>query len=134
MITARLAHVVMHLALLLERRWPPYSKWFGTVFATLPTAGAVAPALQRALSAGGWRDREEGLVASVRCLAQRQREVGLPDIGDPVGPFHDRPSRGIRPEVIETITSSITSAQVRALPYGVGSADQRSDNVNVLIG
>lgn len=29
-ITARLARAVVHLTFLLERRWPPYPKWFGT--------------------------------------------------------------------------------------------------------
>lgn len=132
-ITARLAQIVMHLAFLLERRWPPYSKWLGAMFATLPSAPSLAPLLDRALAADAWTVREQALVTAARRLAQRQRDVALPDVGDPVGPFHDRPFRGIRPKVIEVITSSIADPRVMALPYGVGSAGQRSDNVNVLV-
>ncbi len=131
-VAARLAGIVMHLGFLLERRWAPYSKWIGTVFATLQPGGEVTALLGRALATDDWREREAGLVESVRHLALRQRDVGLPDVGDPVGRFHDRPVCGIRPEVIEVVTASIVSARVRDRPYGIGSKEQRSHNVNVL--
>ncbi|MEP7332203.1 MAG: DUF4037 domain-containing protein [Terracoccus sp.] len=132
-LAARLAGIVMHLGFLLERRWPPYSKWIGTVFATLQPGEEVTPLLGRALAADDWREREAALVEGVRYLALRQRDVGLPDVGDPVGRFYDRPAYGIRPEVIEAVTASIVSARVRDRPYGMGSTEQRSHNVNVLL-
>jgi hypothetical protein len=59
--------------------------------------------------------------------------VGLPALADPVEPFWDRPYRGVREEAIATLESSITDPAVRALPRGVGSAEQWSDNVDVLV-
>jgi Domain of unknown function (DUF4037) len=70
-ITARLARDVMHLTLLLERRWSPYSKWLGTAY------GARGRAL----------DTESSLCAALDELAGRDVTV----------PFWDRPYQTIDP-------------------------------------
>jgi Domain of unknown function (DUF4037) len=132
-ITARLVAIAMHLGHLLERRWPPYAKWTGTHLAELPSARAASEPLEQALAASDWRSREHSLLRGLRILNRVQREVGLPAMDDPVGPFFDRPYRGIREEVIERLEESVTSPAVRALPRGVGSAEQWSDNVDVLV-
>ena len=133
MVAARLAGVAMHLAHLIERRWPPYAKWLGTSFARLPcAAGALGP-LQAALGASGWRQRESGLVDALRALNSSQAEVGLPTVLDPVEPFWGRPYRGVRESVVGRLVESISVPEVRALPRGVGSAEQWSDNVDVLV-
>ncbi|MEO7752764.1 MAG: DUF4037 domain-containing protein [Terracoccus sp.] len=131
LLTARLAGVALHLAFLLERTWPPYAKWLGTAHADLP--GTDPAALLRAVAAPSWQEREALLAQWLRRLADRQQEVGLPDVGDPVAPFHERPLLGIRPGVVELITDSITSPEVRSLARGVGTPEQWSDNVDVLL-
>jgi hypothetical protein len=40
-VTARLVRDVMHLWLLMARRYPPYSKWLGTAFARLAGTGEI---------------------------------------------------------------------------------------------
>lgn len=132
-IATRLVHVAMHLAHLLERRWPPYAKWFGTSFAGLPGIEALANALAAATEATDWRRREAGLAAALGVLAARQAQVGLPSLADPVAQFWDRPFLGVREEIIEGLEESICDPQVRALPRGVGSAEQHSENVDVLV-
>ena len=49
-VTARLARDLMRLALLLNRRYPPYSKWLGTAFARLPGTAGLAASLAAAVS------------------------------------------------------------------------------------
>src|SRR5450755_528878 len=44
-VPARLARDLMRLCLLMQRRYPPYSKWLGTAFAALPPAAAPGPML-----------------------------------------------------------------------------------------
>lgn len=131
-VAARLAGVAMHLGHLLERRWPPYAKWLGTSFVRLPRAGAAAEPLLAAVRADDWRAREEGLVGAVRVLGRLQEQVGLPTVDDPVEPFWGRPYRGVREAVVVALEQSITDPAVRRLPRGVGSAEQWSDNVDVL--
>lgn len=133
LIGARLAHIAMHLGFLLERSWPPYSKWLGTLHARLPRAGQHTHLLGDVVAATDWRDREAALVAVLRRLTDLQREVGLPTVPDPVEPFWDRPFHGIRDSVPRVLLDSISDEQVRALPRGVGSVEQWSDNVDVLM-
>ncbi len=131
-ITARLVEVATHLAHLIDRRWPPYSKWLGTSLTRLPRSHVVAEPLARALTSTHWRTREDGLVEAVRTLNRLQADAGLPTVDDPVEQFWDRAYRGIRVEVLETLEKSIDDPAVRALPRGVGSADQWSHNADVL--
>jgi len=132
-VAARLAHVALHLAHLLDRRWAPYAKWLGTSAARLPhTRGVVAP-LTRALQADAWRDREDGIVEALRLLHRAQEGAGLPVVDDPVEPFWDRPYRGVREAVVRVLEDAVTDPAVRGLPRGVGSAEQWSTSVDVLV-
>jgi hypothetical protein len=131
-VAGRLTGVAMHLAHLLERRWPPYTKWLATSFAELPRAGAARTAVLAAVSAGCWREREAGLVEALRLLNRVQADAGLPTLADPVEPFWDRPYRGVRDAAVTVLTDGIGDPAVRALPRGVGSVEQWSDNVDVL--
>ena len=131
-ITARLVDVATHLAHLVDRRWPPYSKWLGTSLTRLPRSHVVAEPLARALTSTHWRTREDGLVQAVRTLSRLQADAGLPTVDDPVEQFWDRAYRGIRVEVVEALEESIDDPAIRALPRGVGSADQWSHNADVL--
>jgi hypothetical protein len=133
-IAARLAGVLVHLGFLLERRWPPYPKWRGTVFAGLPSAGAAVEHLDGALRADRWQDREAALCAAADVLLDVQRRAGQPSPpdGEAVQPFHDRPFRAVRPEVGRRLLDAVRDPDVRALPRAVGSVEQWSDSVALL--
>lgn len=132
-VAARLVGIVLHLGHLLERTWPPYAKWLGTSSARLPRVAVALAPLETALATSDWRQREGGLVEALRLLAVTQGEAGLPTVDDPVEPFWDRPYRGVRAAVVDGLLASITDPEVRALRRGVGSAEQWSDNVDVLV-
>ena len=131
-LAARIAQATMRIGFLLERQWPPYSKWLGTLFARLPLASSAAPALRRALSADTWPEREAGLADALTVLHDLQRSLGLPGADTVVAPFYDRPFLGLG-GVPEALRDSIIDPAVRALPAGAGSIEQISDNVNVLV-
>ncbi len=130
-LTGRFVAIAMHLGFLLERRWPPYPKWLGTLFARLPSAGAAGPALAASLAAPTWHLRESALGDALVVLHEVQRATGLPTGGYPLGPFLDRPFQGVV-DVPELLLASITDPAVRQLPAGVGSVEQWVDNVAVL--
>ena len=132
-VASRLVDVAMHLAHLLERRWPPYAKWAGTSLSRLPHAATAAKPLYRALDAKDWRSREQGLVDALRTLNQLHGHIGLPAVDDPIEFFWGRPYRSIRDAVVSRLEDSVTDPAVRALPRGVGSAEQWSHNVDVLV-
>ncbi len=136
LVAARLAGVLGHLAFLLERRWPPYPKWRGTVLATLPAAGGAVGHLHRSLRADTWQDREAGLCAAAGLLLDVQRRAGLPAPADggAVERFHERPYQRVRPEIGERLLAAVRDPAVRALPPELGTVEQWSDNVALLTG
>lgn len=130
-VTTRVCSGLVRLAFLLERRWPPYPKWSGTLFARLPVADDVAPHLRAALTGVGWAERDAALGAACDVLHERQRAVGLPALeGAAAEQFWDRPVRGLR-GVPEVLAGAITDDAVRRLPPR-GSVEQWVDDVSVL--
>ena len=122
----------MHLAFLLERRWPPYAKWFGTLFAALPGAGELQPSIGAALTAADPGTRQNALGAVAQHLLDRQNALGLTEIVSATIPFWDRPFLHPDPAIIAQLLDPITDPEIRALPRGRGSIDQLTDNVDVL--
>ncbi len=59
-LATRIASVAMHLAFLLQRRWPPYVKWLGTVFADLPVAEWIGPKLGEVMTGSASSQRQAG--------------------------------------------------------------------------
>ncbi|MCZ7437859.1 DUF4037 domain-containing protein [Micromonospora sp. WMMC241] len=132
-VTAGLARDLMRLGLLLHRRWPPYPKWLGTVFAGLAAAGPVVDALAVALGGGDWATRQAGLVRALETLAGWTNEAGLAAPVDPAArPFHDRPFLVLDAgRLVEALRAAIVDPELRGRPP-VGAVDQYVDNVDVL--
>jgi hypothetical protein len=66
-------------------------------------------------------------------LARLQADSGLPSRDPAVVGFYDRPYLCIEPTLVPAVVVSITDPALRALPAGLGSVEQRSDNVAVLV-
>ncbi|MBV9893171.1 MAG: hypothetical protein JO020_03275 [Chloroflexi bacterium] len=66
----------MRLAFLLERRYVPYAKWFGTAFQRLRCFADLSPHLLGALAATGWQSRERQLAHAYEVVTPVLR--GLP--------------------------------------------------------
>lgn len=132
-IAGRLVHDAMRMSFLLERRYAPYAKWFGSAFARLPIAAALTPLLQQVLSADNWQSRGEALGEAYLTLANRQLSD---DVGKPfepvLGPYHDRPFVTINADdAVEATVGAIEDAALKALPV-VGALDQVTDLTPVL--
>jgi hypothetical protein len=132
-IAARLVDVATHLAFTIGRRWTPYSKWRGTLLGALPLTSEFSTGLRQVLAADGWQERSQALDAALTQLSLLQRGAGLPAVDRPCVPFWDRPYLRIDQSLVPAITESIDDPSVRALPVGLGSIDQRTDNIDVLV-
>ncbi|UJW86204.1 DUF4037 domain-containing protein [Devosia sp. SL43] len=132
-IAARLVRDVMRMGFLLDRRYAPYPKWFGSAFARLPIATTLSPLLERVLVAPDWQERGEALAAAYLALANRQRADGIGDVFEPViGPYHERPFATINVDEIGAATARpIEDPFLKALPI-VGSLDQVTDLTPVI--
>ncbi|MDR7380982.1 DUF4037 domain-containing protein [Promicromonospora iranensis] len=131
LLAARLSTALVRLGFLLERRWPPYPKWAGTLFERLPVAPSAGGHLADALAAPTWQARDAALRAACEALHDRQRAVGLPVLeGAACEPFFDRPFTGLR-GVPEVLRAAITDPEVRALSHR-GGVEQWVDDVGTL--
>ncbi|PUB20315.1 uncharacterized protein DUF4037 [Promicromonospora sp. AC04] len=131
-IAARLVTALVRLGFLLERHWPPYPKWAGTLFGRLPVAPSAAGHLAGALAAATWQERDAALRAACEVLHDRQRAVGLPALDGPAcEDFWDRPFTGLRDGVAGALRAAITDPEVRALPHR-GGVEQWLDDVGTL--
>jgi hypothetical protein len=137
LVAAALVRDLMGLGFLLERRYAPYSKWFGTAFAALSCAPALTPFLERALQGGSWREREASLMPAYELVARMHNALGVTETVDPrTRPYHSRPFRVLHAERFADATvSAIEDTEVRALIVRaglIGSVDQIADNVDDL--
>ncbi|GLQ53963.1 DUF4037 domain-containing protein [Devosia nitrariae] len=131
-IAARLVRDVMRMSFLLERRYAPYAKWFGSAFAKLPIAGALLRHLEQALLASEWTQRGDALASAYLELARRQNAIGVAGFNPVVGPYFDRPFTTINvDDAIAAVSAAIADPFIKELPV-VGSLDQVSDLTPVL--
>jgi hypothetical protein len=132
-LAARLARDAMRLCFLLERRYAPYTKWFGTAFGELDAAQDVGPPLERAVAATDYSSREEALVDAYEAVARRHNALGLTEEIEPtVRLFHARPFRVIGSgRFSDACLAEVEDEWLRSLPF-IGAIDQWSDSTDVL--
>lgn len=131
-IAARHVRTMFHLAHLLHRRWPPYGKWLARSAGRLPGGPELRNAVLEVLRARDWRARQDALGEAAELLAAMQEDAGLPILRPVTEEFFERPHIGVR-GVPELLGEQIRDPAVRELPVGVGTAEQISDNVTVLV-
>ncbi|RKS06470.1 uncharacterized protein DUF4037 [Nocardiopsis sp. Huas11] len=127
-VAAGIVRDLLRLALLLERRYPPYPKWLGSAFARLPGSGELTPLLTRATEAD-----LEALARACALLAERQNRTGLAAALDTrPRPFHSRPYPVLDAErFTRALLERVHDPALRGRPP-VGSVDQYVDNADVL--
>lgn len=133
-VTARLVRELMHLAFLLEQEYVPYSKWLGTAFARLRCAAELQPALEQALAATAWPERERHLTLAYEAVARLQNalQLGQP-MPDTVSPFFGRPFNIIHADNFATaLERAITDDAIKSLPLHLGNTTQWVDSTDVL--
>lgn len=124
-IAGRMIGNLMRLAFLVERRYAPYPKWFGTAFSRLDCAAQLTPLFLDILSAGTWQAREQGLYHACHHLAALQVEKKIPGATPPVpGALHRRPFRFVDSlAIFDGLRSAIDEDALRRLPE-FGGPDQ----------
>jgi hypothetical protein len=131
-IAASLVRDLMRLALIQERRYPPYWKWLGTAYGKL--ARPETEALARTLAATDWLARENALVEAYEAVARRHNELEVTSPVDPtVRPFWGRPFRVLFADrFVEALRAAIVDPVVRPIGHDAGSVDAVSDNTDLL--
>lgn len=133
-IAARLARDVMRLCFLMERQYPPYSKWYGTAFSKLACAPELMPILREVMLKATWQEREQVLSQAYEILARMHNALGITDpLPETVSPFFGRPFQVIHGDrFAAAIKAVIQDERVKRIPTDIGSIDQFSDSTDLL--
>ena len=117
LIAARLVHDLMNLCFLIERQYPPYSKWFGTAFQRLVCAPRLLPLFAGSMDAQTWQSREVPLCQAYHVVAELHNELGITSpLPIQVSNFHGRSFQVIHAEVYaEALKSQIRDPDVACI-------------------
>ena len=117
-VCARLAHRIMHLCFLYERRYAPYSKWFGVAFGELKCAGRVKPVLQKALATDSILEREELIARAQSLLIEMHNACEItPPISAALHPYYTRDITVADADLVyEALVDLLSATQLRDVP------------------
>jgi hypothetical protein len=136
LIGSRLVRDCMNLCFLLEKKYAPYPKWFGSAFQRLVCAEELGPHLWRAQQAPTWQERENALGQVYAVLTRMQNALCLtPRLPESSSHFYERPFQVIHGErFAQALLTQIVDPTVQRLAKRrlIGSIDQFSDNTDLL--
>lgn len=136
LIAARLVHDLMNLCFLIERIYPPYSKWFGTAFKELNCADVLVPIFLEVLSGKNWQEREKAIIPAYEHVADAFNKLGLVEpLPARVSQFHNRPFKVIWADHrVSQLYKIIQDPAVKAIKERtlIGSVEQYSTSTSLL--
>jgi hypothetical protein len=137
LVAATLVRDLMRLCFLIEGRYAPYTKWFGTAFARLRCAAELVPVFEEVLAAETWQGREIPLCTAYETIARMQNALGVTSpVEARTSPYHGRPFRVIHADrFVTALDEAIVAPDVRAIVERlgwIGGIDQMTDSVDVL--
>lgn len=132
-LATRLVHDLMLLCFLLEKRYAPYPKWFGTAFARLACARELSPILGDVLRRTSWQEREYHLGLAYEFVARKQNDLKITrPLATDVRSFHGRPFKVIDADrFVKALKDEISDPAVQKITADIGSIDQFSDNTDL---
>jgi hypothetical protein len=133
-IAAHQVKKLMRLCFLMERKYAPYTKWFGTAFSELECATELGPIFRDVLLSSTWKDRESNLARAYRIIARMHNVLKItPPIVEDVRGYYGRPYLVFEcPQLIGDILNNFTDEEVKAIKHGLGSVNQFVDSTDQL--
>lgn len=133
-ISARQVKNLMRLCFLMERKYAPYSKWFGKAFSQLECAPELSPIFTEVLLSSTWKERERHLARAYAVIARVHNALRItPTVTEEVSNYHGRPYMVFEaPELVREILNNISDEEVKAIEHGLGSVNQFVDSTDQL--
>ena len=131
-IAARQVNRLMRLCFLMERKYAPYTKWFGTAFSDLECGSELSPIFKDAILSVTWKERESNLARAYRVIARLHNALKITQpIVEDVGNYYGRPYLIFESSnLIRDIINSFTDDEVKAIKHGLGSLNQFVDSTD----
>ena len=136
-IAARQIKNLMKLCFLMERKYAPYSKWFGRAFSELKCAQELNPSFKAALLASSWQEREKHLSDAYEIVARLHNELQITKPLEPkVSNYFGRPYLTIQAPhfglaIWEKFVEEASRENMR-IKFAIGSVNQFVESTNEL--
>ena len=135
-IASRLVHDLMNLCFLMNRQYPPYSKWFGTAFKNLECSNLLLPIFRAVFDAADWREREKQLASAFKLVAEMHNALNITrPLPEDVSNFHNRTIMVIHGEIFaNAIKEQIRDPEVLRISHmtDIGAVEQFSTSTDLL--
>jgi hypothetical protein len=135
LVAARIVSLIMKLCFLMEKKYAPYAKWFGTAFSKLNVSEELAPLLESVLSAKDYKDREASLAKAYELVAKAHHLLAItPPLHKQVSAYYDRPYLVIHADIFaQEIKKQIKDkVLIEIAKSNIGAIDQFIDSTDVL--
>ncbi len=134
LIASRQVERMMQLVFYLEKKYTPYSKWFGKAFTQLQLSSKLLPILQNVLESKDWKTREKYLSQSYEMVIEEFNKLKLTRYFEPkVKKFWSRPFDVIDAhEISNALKETIQDKQLLQIGRMIGKIDQITNSVDVL--
>jgi hypothetical protein len=125
---------LMRLCFLMEKRYWPYNKWFGSAFSQLECSVPLSPILNAVLDSSTWQERERYLNQAYVHVAELHNRLGITEpVDTSVSQFYDRPYKVIHAERFAIpLLDKVDSTFLKSIKRMVGSVDQFADSTDIL--
>lgn len=133
-IASRLVKDIMKMCFLMEKKYSPYIKWFGTAFDELKSSEKLKPILTKVLKSNSWKDREKYLTKAYEFIARKHNTLKITKpLKTATEYFHRRPFLVINGErFAQEIRKKIRNPRIKSLKLNIGSVNQFSDSTDFL--
>ena len=125
---------LMRLCFLMERKYAPYTKWFGTAFSELECASELKPIFRDVLLSLTWKRGKATLSRAYRVIARMHNALKITrPIVEDVSNYYGRPYVVFEsPDLVRDLVNSLTDEEVKAIKHGLGSVNQFVDSTDQL--
>jgi len=130
---ASLTRILMQLAFLMEKKYAPYPKWFGTAFRELKLAANLYPAFEEVRTARTWHERQEGLVKAYLVLIRQMNSMKMIEpVDDEAVDFFGRPFKVIYAgKIAESLQKLLKDTPLDNMPL-IGNIDIVTSSTDVV--
>jgi len=137
LIAGRLIRHIMRLCFILEQKYCPYTKWFGSAFSRLACAEQISPLIEAVLDQKHWTERELCMSALYRQLIAVFQKYHLTKkiSDDTVSSYYTRPYQVSHAgRFAAALLAEISSSEIKKLTPNIGSVNQFIDCHDILSG
>jgi hypothetical protein len=134
LVAARQIQRLMRLGFLMEKRYAPYSKWFGSAYRKLEIASVLLPILEKVTQAAHWKERDEYLAKAYSIMADKHNSLGIAvGLSSQTRNYFGRPFQVLFAErFAEAARNAIQSHELKQLVPLIGSVSQFTDSTALL--